>query len=352
MFKDGSNNVAIGNEAGYGKYTSTTEPFTSGSNNVFIGNKAGYNERGSNKLYISNSDTNTPLIYGDFSSKKLTINGSLTTTGAATVGSLSAGSGSISGGAISGTSLSSSGTATISGTATVGSLSTSGSISGGAITGSSLSTGSGSISGGAITGYSLTTTSSASIGGNISLGGHIIPTASGYADLGSDSRWYDDAFLSYIYVKNSIKPYEDNTVSLGLTGRRWTIVYATSGVSQTSDKRLKTNIKNIEDALSKIKKINGVTYNWRVDEFPEMNFDSDRHAGVLAQEIEEVLPEAVETGEDGYKSVNYSQITPLLIEAIKELKAEKDELKAEKDALEAKVEKLEAQMKEILEKLK
>ena len=59
----------------------------------------------------------------------------------------------------------------------------------------------------------------------------------------------------------------------------------------------------------------------------------------------------MKTNENGFKSVDYTKITPVLIEAVKELKAEKDALKAEKDALEAKVEKLEAQMKEILEKL-
>ena len=69
----GANNVVIGLEAGYQ---------TTGSNNVFIGSRAGYFETGSNKLYIDNSNTSTPLIHGDFATKKLTINGSLEKTGA------------------------------------------------------------------------------------------------------------------------------------------------------------------------------------------------------------------------------------------------------------------------------
>lgn len=69
----GQNNTAIGNGAGHNN--------TTGSNNVFIGNSAGYNETGSNKLYIDNSDTAKPLIYGDFSKDHLVVNGNLTVTG-------------------------------------------------------------------------------------------------------------------------------------------------------------------------------------------------------------------------------------------------------------------------------
>lgn len=66
----GSNNVFIGYQAGY---TNTT-----GASNVFIGYQAGYNETGSNRLYIDNSNTTTPLIFGNFSTDEITINGSLT----------------------------------------------------------------------------------------------------------------------------------------------------------------------------------------------------------------------------------------------------------------------------------
>lgn len=65
----GSNNTSIGYYAGYNNQT--------GSRNVFIGNQAGYNETGSDKLYIDNSTTNTPLIYGDFATNDITINGGL-----------------------------------------------------------------------------------------------------------------------------------------------------------------------------------------------------------------------------------------------------------------------------------
>lgn len=67
---NGDSNTAIGYRAGYTN--------TIGSNNVFIGHKSGYLETGSNKLYIANGDTASPLIYGDFSTQEVTINGSLT----------------------------------------------------------------------------------------------------------------------------------------------------------------------------------------------------------------------------------------------------------------------------------
>jgi hypothetical protein len=62
----GVDNVVLGHGAGYS--------LTTGSDNIFIGYQAGYNETGSNKLYIANSNTATPLIYGDFSTKAIVIN--------------------------------------------------------------------------------------------------------------------------------------------------------------------------------------------------------------------------------------------------------------------------------------
>jgi hypothetical protein len=89
----------------------------------------------------------------------------------------------------------------------------------------------------------------------------------------------------------------------------------------SSDARLKTDIQPIPDALIKISQINGVTY-LRTDT-PE----TVRHTGVIAQEVEAVLPEVVATGLDGYKVVAYGNMIGLLVEAIKELKAEVDALK-------------------------
>ena len=94
-------------------------------------------------------------------------------------------------------------------------------------------------------------------------------------------------------------------------------------VTAFSDKRLKTDIKNIDNALSKVMKMQGVYYKRNdID-------DAKEQVGVLAQDIEEVLPQVVLTADDDFKtkSVDYGKICSVLIEAIKDLKQQVDELK-------------------------
>ena len=92
--------------------------------------------------------------------------------------------------------------------------------------------------------------------------------------------------------------------------------------AETSDKRLKDNIKPIENAVDKIGKIGGYEFDWN----DKQELYEGHDVGVIAQEIEEVLPEVVETREDGYKAVDYKKIVPLLIQAIKEQQKQIDEL--------------------------
>jgi hypothetical protein len=82
----------------------------------------------------------------------------------------------------------------------------------------------------------------------------------------------------------------------------------------TSDQRLKDNIKPIDDPLAKVLSISGNTYSWN-----EQSGKEGTDVGVIAQEILEVLPEAVTTRENGYLAVHYEKLVPLLVEAIKEL---------------------------------
>ena len=82
-------------------------------------------------------------------------------------------------------------------------------------------------------------------------------------------------------------------------------------ITANSDVNLKKNLLKIENALEKVEQINGYTYEFKAD-------DSKRHAGVIAQEIETVLPEIVNKGNDGILGVEYGNISALLIEAIKE----------------------------------
>lgn len=94
----------------------------------------------------------------------------------------------------------------------------------------------------------------------------------------------------------------------------------------TSDERLKRNITPISDSLAKVDELKGVTFEWDSKAGDHL-YGCDY--GVLAQDVEKVLPLAVTTREDtGYKAVKYEKIVPLLIEAIKDLKQEVEELRA------------------------
>jgi hypothetical protein len=88
----------------------------------------------------------------------------------------------------------------------------------------------------------------------------------------------------------------------------------------TSDERLKENIQPIQNALSKIETISGNEYNWK-EGFEEIHTKKGNDIGVIAQEIQKILPQAVVERDNGYLGVNYEKIIPLLIESIKELSA-------------------------------
>jgi hypothetical protein len=98
-------------------------------------------------------------------------------------------------------------------------------------------------------------------------------------------------------------------------------ITAVGDVTAFSDARLKKNIEVIPNALEKIMKIDGVTYD-RIDDST-----NKRHTGVLAQQVLEVLPEVVLGAEHTTYSVAYGNMAGLFIEAIKELKKENDELR-------------------------
>lgn len=102
-----------------------------------------------------------------------------------------------------------------------------------------------------------------------------------------------------------------------------------SGINETSDGRLKKDVLPIEGALSMVTKLEGVTYNWRTDEFPNLQLEEDLQYGLIAQDVEKVIPELVETDSEGWKSVEYSHFVPVLIEALKEQQALISELKNE-----------------------
>ena len=92
-----------------------------------------------------------------------------------------------------------------------------------------------------------------------------------------------------------------------------------NGTVLTSDVRFKKNISTLMNALDRVTKLRGVSYDWKKDAFPEKQFSREKQIGFIAQEIEQGFPELVSTGADGYKGVDYARLTPVLVEAVKEL---------------------------------
>jgi hypothetical protein len=113
-------------------------------------------------------------------------------------------------------------------------------------------------------------------------------------------------------------------VSARLTGD----VIATGIITANSDIKLKENIEIINNALEKVNQIRGVTFT-RNDQDDKQK----RHAGVIAQEVEKVLPEVVIEGNDGIKSVAYGNFVGLLIEAIKEQQTQINTLKEQIESI-------------------
>lgn len=121
-------------------------------------------------------------------------------------------------------------------------------------------------------------------------------------------------------------------------------VYATgtfttaSGFQNCSDYRFKKDFTPINSALTGIGQIQSYYYFWKKDEFPQYGFNSQRQIGFIAQDIEKIYPEVVSTDANGYKSVDYGKLTPILLVAINELNAKVTALEGENTDLKAQVE--------------
>jgi hypothetical protein len=114
--------------------------------------------------------------------------------------------------------------------------------------------------------------------------------------------------------------------TLAVTGA----ITATGDVTafSTSDKSLKQNIINIDSSLDKVSQLNGVYYNWTQEALEKnKHLDDKKEVGVIAQDVEKVLPEIVATRKDGTKAVKYERLCAVLIEAVKELQEQIKDLK-------------------------
>jgi hypothetical protein len=123
------------------------------------------------------------------------------------------------------------------------------------------------------------------------------------------------------------------TAASGTTGE----IRATNNITAyySSDRRLKENISNIPNALDKVNQLNGVTFDW-TEAYMKQHGGEDGYfvkkndTGLIAQDVEQVLPEIVRSNKDGYLGVQYDKVVGLLVEAIKELKQEIEFLKGKR----------------------
>ena len=255
-FTQGSNNVLLGYDAG--------SKIESGSGNVFLGYQAGYNETGSNKLYIANSDTSTPLIYGDFSTGNIGFGTNNPGNNRLRVES----------------------------------------------SGSGLSNSTGWFYNSNTAGVALTAMANTT---DAVLYASQTNTSSKTARIVSFGSSYGGTWTEKLYVLNMGNLYTPN---LG-TGTGTNLVVTTGGevVRQTSSKRYKKDIENLNFDTSKFMKLQPVSFKWN----EKSSSENIEDYGLIAEEVEKIDPQlAIYDGEGEVEGVDYQKINIMLLKVVQE----------------------------------
>ncbi len=139
---------------------------------------------------------------------------------------------------------------------------------------------------------------------------------------GKEALWFNGTYFSWGF--GGTYNYFGSPVTIGTAANPGAYklyvagsVYAT-GLFTSSDVRYKKNITELTDVLESIQKLRSVHYDWDTDDFPDMKFDKSTQLGFIAQEVEPYFPELVKTDEKGFKSMDYSKMTVVLFQAVKE----------------------------------
>ena len=158
--------------------------------------------------------------------------------------------------------------------------------------------------------------------------------SSNYLIANTELRGGTTAAAANLNISTNTHPTANLTLDLGSTTKAWGNVYANNlraygdvEANYSSDETLKTNVRTIDNTWEIIEAINGYLFEWNTDDHRQDQTD----IGVIAQEVEDVLPFLVSKREDGKLAVKYQSLIPLLIDAVKSLKQDVEELKGEID---------------------
>jgi len=145
---------------------------------------------------------------------------------------------------------------------------------------------------------------------------------------------------------NSLRVYEgtDQTYSIYTDGAVFANSYATK-----SDLKQKRNINTYDNALNKILKLRGVSFNWKST---KNKTDNKKHIGLIAQEVEKIIPELITEDEKGNKAITYSGMVPVMVEAMKEQQKIIEKLRKELKMQENKNDELQQKIDKIFEMMK
>jgi trimeric autotransporter adhesin len=326
-----SNNIFIGTNAGY--YSET------GINNIFMGNNSGYlNSTGSENVFLgsstgeNNSTGSNNIFMGNLAGNSNTSGSHNIFLGNSSGSSNDDGDYNILIGYKAGSSILSGYSNNFMGDeAGLNTLNGSNNTFIGDWTGRGNSSGSKNTYLGAQAGY--TSTASA---GNVFIG-----YTAGYSETASNRLYienstadnttaliygeFDNNYLRFnadVGINHS--PYSDVGLSVNMDANDTYAIYATGycystvGWGYPSDARWKKNITDLDFSLDNLKSIRTVSFDWNREEYPEMKFSDKRDFGVIAQELEKILPTLVTTDPRGFKSVDYSKLSVVLLKSVQE----------------------------------
>jgi hypothetical protein len=168
---------------------------------------------------------------------------------------------------------------------------------------------------------------------------------------GDEALWYNGTYYSWGFG-GTYNVFARKT-SIGTTGTpgSYTLYVVgnafTTGTWGSSDIRWKKNLQPVINVVPDLLRLNTYRYNWRSDEFPDMHFDAATHIGLIAQEVEKVFPELVNTDDKGFKAVSYEKLSALLLQGMKEQQQQIDTQKKENDELRTELNSLKEEVKQI-----